>query len=839
MKKNLIYIFSLVLLFLISSCALEEKNSDNVQGRVEFVARATYYDEHNVSTKLTTNEISALENNVYTAFFLLFDKNDNLVSYTDLTNDISNNTIPHQVITPDYSLSSARACFLINVPSSYASSIEKVSDLSTQPIDLSYAKPVDTDCIGVPVLSYTKNNTALTAYCIPMFGISEAQNFSDVKGSTMPIEISLKRLLAKVQMNISVAISGSSNAAFTLNSVIVNNMPKKVIPYNSLDANGRTKWAVQTNDNKSDYLVVDNVHNYGFGEQTIFFYVPEHILGNVGTVTDQKNKPTLVTNKTTAYKPIYVAINGELSAVGANSANYDATYNIYLGENNKDNFDLTRNKCYVNNITIEGTNSDDARVDIEALASYENLIGDNDDESANCYIITGANKSYILPAYKGAVKGLSNAEMCSGFPHIIWNDSPNTITLKHTDKQDSRILFEVKNGTATTVQPGNALLAIKDAEGKILWSWHIWFCESAPGEHTYSDNNVMMDRNLGAKSQTKIGLGSLSTDLFYNDGLYYQYGRKDPLTLDAYKYNQSTIKAYSADNLTSKNISTTEQPTVFDKDWSFTGNWTSNFNGKGESDPCPKGYKVPSLNTWTKTKDDFNRVDANDYVFIYNWLSPSVAYPYLGYLDEGGNMKTDVIGSFVSEEQDYDAPLSSIAGDYIEYGSQSGTGSAPTNTKPYRFEKVKYKIVDKTVLGYLWALKDSDKNTLNFGYEEKGIIIVSYGKRIGTWKETGILSWKVYTAKYETKDDIYEEHKGDSALSQDEKDKIFDDILTSIRYNKVISGVTNGNFNLDEFLEDIVSMWTEGIVFEKVNSDPKHGKNVRCLKEQIHDQIVN
>lgn len=67
---------------------------------------------------------------------------------------------------------------------------------------------------------------------------------------------------------------------------------------------------------------------------------------------------------------------------------------------------------------------------------------------------------------------------------------------------------------------GNAAIAAKDAEGTILWSWHIWLTDK-PKDQAYNNGaGTMMDRNLGATSATPGDAGAL--------GLLYQWGRKDP-----------------------------------------------------------------------------------------------------------------------------------------------------------------------------------------------------------------------------------------------------------------------------------------------------------------------
>lgn len=76
-----------------------------------------------------------------------------------------------------------------------------------------------------------------------------------------------------------------------------------------------------------------------------------------------------------------------------------------------------------------------------------------------------------------------------------------------------------KSITFTAAKPGNALVAIRDTEGTILWSFHLWI---SPVETVlYPNGYYVLDRNLGARSNTKGEISSW--------GLYYQWGRKDPM----------------------------------------------------------------------------------------------------------------------------------------------------------------------------------------------------------------------------------------------------------------------------------------------------------------------
>lgn len=95
---------------------------------------------------------------------------------------------------------------------------------------------------------------------------------------------------------------------------------------------------------------------------------------------------------------------------------------------------------------------------------------------------------------------------------LLWQSAQSMIT--SLTLSDDR-----KSITFTAAKQGNALVAIRDAEGTILWSFHLWI---SPVETVlYPNGYYVLDRNLGARSNTKGEKSSW--------GLYYQWGRKDPM----------------------------------------------------------------------------------------------------------------------------------------------------------------------------------------------------------------------------------------------------------------------------------------------------------------------
>lgn len=94
---------------------------------------------------------------------------------------------------------------------------------------------------------------------------------------------------------------------------------------------------------------------------------------------------------------------------------------------------------------------------------------------------------------------------------------------------------------------GNALVAVKDAAGTILWSFHIWVGEAsdvACNTATGGDYTIM-DRNLGATSANDRS--QTTEELIRNSfGLFYQWGRKDPFPRILHRTARVTANTYSA-----------------------------------------------------------------------------------------------------------------------------------------------------------------------------------------------------------------------------------------------------------------------------------------------------
>ena len=230
--------------------------------------------------------------------------------------------------------------------------------------------------------------------------------------------------------------------------------------------------------------------------------------------------------------------------------------------------------------------------------------------TANCYIISEGG-AYKLKTVKGnSSESVGKVASCC----VLWESFGTDVTpsvgdlIKSVSYADGVIGFQ----TADTFKEGNAVIAAKDADGNILWSWHIWLTDQPQGQVYYNNAGTMMDRNLGATSATPGDVGAL--------GLLYQWGRKDPF-LGSSSISPSTLanstltwpSAVSTNSLCGTVSYVTANPTTFvyasssPFDWHYSSRdnslWTTSESTKSIYDPCPAGWRVPeggSNGVWSK-----------------------------------------------------------------------------------------------------------------------------------------------------------------------------------------------------------------------------------------------
>lgn len=682
------------------------------ESHVEFVVRPTSfisYDLSGAQTKAFAEGLTEIEKRVENAFFLMFDINGNLYNnYVTLAVDRDNDVISSHRLKLEISNADITACVIANVPERIVREIKTLDDLAETSLSLQYATVSEAGYFGIPKidLNYTPtSSTSDDVMCFPMVGIYKGP----LQSENPTIQIPLKRLFAKMNITLSMDMgtnllegvlggglsdlfgdlfgdlqigNTAENARFELHNYSLKNLPTQVrlAEYPKTDDGSQpteeSAWVKDagTFENHLDMtpsvpIIYDKSHpranqpNY----PTTFsftFYTPEYALLPEASAVDtydgyenpERYKAILFDN---TKHPISLSIEGRIHDHGGTYA--DVTYNVYFGEDNFDSFSLFRNNQYNNNLTIKGAGhlskgeTIDNRVEVLPLNLVEAY-----GQAANCYIISIPG-TYELDTYKGVIKNISaSSAKVSGSPVTVWNESENTITYDTEKSKDGLIVFTVDNSTGN-IQPGNAVIGAK-ADNDIQWSWHLWFCEpdSRPDNTDYQHNYptsgaTVMNRSLGATEAVGDAilapLKAFGYDMaIWNDGLFYQWGRKDPMVLgsDNKVANTASSGTYANSVL---------HPEIFYTDWTGTDTGAGWGTDKSVNDPCPPGYKVPASSIWrtnnnsTGMEDLFSLIP--DLGYPYNLeanidVSHNIVYPYVGYIGTSGSLieTVDVVDKF-------------------------------------------------------------------------------------------------------------------------------------------------------------------------------------------------
>lgn len=348
-------------------------------------------------------------------------------------------------------------------------------------------------------------------------------------------------------------------------------------------------------------------------------------------------------------------------------------------------YDLTTGKTY----SIEGSD--------EGVYAYK---------YSNCYIIhpgirydesTGridaSGKPFDGFCFLGTVAGNGDSGIMPGFDRkssalspvsagIVWESEYGLI--KQVELMYGYVRFRVDDYADTR---GNAVIAVFDADGKVLWSWHIWITDSEPGTHEFSFSGTnpvkVMDRNLGAYTSAVPTDASSALDSY---GLYYQWGRKDP-SMPPASYDYAPMSTQTADyydgygsrqqsagvmNITRPLISDgVENPmylilpadmsSYYQYDWLYSrvdNLWgeVGELRKKTIYDPCPDGYWVPGdhLNTVLASYGGLNYGNFGGTLAYLSSDDERMFLPYAGYkgVDRGMSSLT-CAWKYVGQKGDY------------------------------------------------------------------------------------------------------------------------------------------------------------------------------------------
>ena len=714
--KNKLYIFTAILvsLFSLTSCGLEEpytpeKNPDAV---IEFVGRPVGFNNQDVDTK---SPASGIENTVNACYFLLFDATTGGILYRTGGDAelLQNFRIPKTELAAK-GITSVTACYLVNVPKTFAEGLKYLEKTSSA---ASGKNPGDNECLSTAVIdipSYQSGTPMGVPVIdgkagIPMYG--QTTKPIDLSKYTTPYEIPVKRLFAKATVSLKMDLTNGgsglqANSYMQMTSYAIYNLPQKVklTEVTLEDGNYECAWVKNagtglstTSSNKIYNQAATGIITDLPKELVFHCYVPEYYLlpklSSTQEPVQEEYKPLMFDNTDNNRKyPVYIQLNGSYEPVSGVSQNL--TYKIYLGENASTNFTLKRNTHYTNNLVIKGVENKadgtNGKIDHRVTITQGNVVSMYG-EVANCYMI-GKEGKYNFPAYKGAYKyaQLKDAPMCtSGKAKIIASDNKSiwlkdeNITVTIDELTGEKIItINVTNGDYTANEDipinaaGNAIIALVDDKDNIEWSWHLWFTGGLNWgvagmeffemtTQPYPSGADMMDRNLGA---TALG----------GDGLYYQYGNKNPFINNEYRGGG------------------TNEPNT----WDPANDSNTSDATKAVNDPCPPGYKVPSSSVWSGSKGTAATTDA---LFSFS-ISPAIGYSYTGWLDSTNSNK---YSNTVSGKDDI-----IDAEDFSIDISKSEGNVRPGNTPNER--KKEYRIVTITERKYV-NIKYNVPTTQKFG----------------------------------------------------------------------------------------------------------------------------
>ena len=300
-----------------------------------------------------------------------------------------------------------------------------------------------------------------------------------------------------------------------------------------------------------------------------------------------------------------------------------------------------------------------ATVEDKTPADAEPVAG----QPSNCYMINAA-KTY---SFNATVIGNGEAGIIAdaGFHTTSAGIDPKSAKLMWEDSEgfiSGVSLVKGKVHFTAEKNVGNAMIAVFDGAGTVLWSWHIW----GVGDTMPEDEVVSSQATISEKSTLKVKytvmdrtLGALSKTSYFTT--LYQWGRKDPIpnsttyfvdgqatdierTYPVYKpgsaadatiltsiqhpeciiddYKDQAGDWLASDKTNNYNLLWGDANTtyVFNKSKPAAGKgWT---NGKTIYDPCPSGYRVSSKFAWTgfcgSSSGDTKNIDYINFVKYEN-----------------------------------------------------------------------------------------------------------------------------------------------------------------------------------------------------------------------------
>ena len=268
---------------------------------------------------------------------------------------------------------------------------------------------------------------------------------------------------------------------------------------------------------------------------------------------------------------------------------------------------------------LAGTKPDVAKARFKLLQSGASTEDLSVHGTANCYIATTCGSYKFDASVKGNgaddgntfYSGYHGLEITdAAYADLAWESTFDADKTRSTKIISGAPVYSPEEKAvyfSTGEIQGNALITVHNAEGDILWSWHIWVSDEIV-KTSKGNGLTWMDRNLGALNNDP---GDIS-----NRGMLYQWGRKDPFTIPG----RGVTAPADAITAVSQNLSSIEEtiasPTVV-YDNSYWGDAQTLWDSfKTKYDPCPVGWRVPDRNVWEGISNE-NLQNTNTHRSIY------------------------------------------------------------------------------------------------------------------------------------------------------------------------------------------------------------------------------